>query len=97
MMYKPLMPVRALYIWALLIVSIMLVAFAWFTIHYFLSILQPICIGVAENMGSNSTTYDTVNTFIGHLDNWLGVIGLIAVIIGAYQYSQKRGRPVYGY
>jgi len=93
----PYRPVRALYIWAVLIVSIMIVAFAWFTIHYFLSVLQPICISIAENLGSDGGIYSDVNTFIGALDNWLGVIGLLAVIISAYQYSQKRGEPIYGY
>lgn len=88
------MPTRVLYIITMFLVSIILVAFAWFTMHYFLVTLQPICTSVAQRMGSNSTTYNQVNTFFGSLDNWLGIIAFIALIIGAYQYSQVRGRLV---
>jgi len=79
---------------ALFIVSIMLIAFAWFTVHYFLVTLQPICSTVATNLGSNDATYTAVDTFFSGLDNWLGIIGLLAIIIGAYQYSQRRGQMI---
>lgn len=94
MKLEPYMPTRVLYIITMFLVSIILVAFAWFTMHYFLVTLQPICTSVAERMGSNSTTYNQVDTFFSGLDNWLGIVALLALVIGCYQYSQRRGQMI---
>ena len=87
---------NALYITALFIVSLGVVAVAWFIMHALFVTLQPVCSAVAQHVGSNSSLYNQADSFFINIDNWLGVIALIALVIGAWQYSQRKGHPVYG-
>lgn len=97
-MYRqPYLPTHILYLLAIFLVSIMLLALSWYVVHYLLVTMQPIAVAVAQNLGSNSTNYNSIDTFFGNVDYWLPVVGLIALVIGVYQYSQKRGQPVFGY
>lgn len=92
---RPQLRTNALYVITMFFVGVGLVALAWFTVHFIMVTLQPICYSVAENVGSNTTLYNQVDAFFITFLDWLGVIGLLCLVLGAWQYSQKKGYPVY--
>lgn len=89
--------VNALYISALFLVSLAIVACCWLTMHFVFVTLQPLARATAENVGSNSSLYNQVDAFFINVDYWLAILALIALMIGAWAYSQRKGVPAYGY
>ena len=80
-----------LYVASLFIVGIFLVAIVWFGCYYILVKAVPAANKVAQHIGSNSTTYNMVDTFFSNVWYWAGVIGLIGLMFSAYVYSQRKG------
>lgn len=83
-----------IYVWIVMIIGVIAIAFAYFTVHYILIQVEGPAEAVAQGIGSNSTTYVQVTTFIDYLDEGLLLFCLVVLGLWGYQYSQKRGEQV---
>lgn len=88
-------PVRVLHVYAVLAVGLIVIPIVWFGFHYLFWEIQPVAQNITEELGTNSTTYYQVDTFFQAVDNWGALLGLLALALWAYVYSQKRGREVW--
>lgn len=91
---KQYLPVRVLYIWFLVAISIVVMAFMWYGFHTVMAQVATVSREAAIAMETNSSTYDAVDTFFTNIDTWFLVIFLFGIALFAYSYSQKRGYPV---
>ena len=87
--------VAALYLWAVVIVSIVVLPFIWYVSHVTFLAFQDFGSELIQDLGTNSTTSDGVEMFFANADKYLLVIALIGVGLWAWAYSQKRGVPLY--
>lgn len=86
-------PVRAvLFVYAVAIVGIVLIALVWFLFHYMFWIIQPVTSDLAVDLGTNGTQYTQVDNFFQGIDNWAAILGLIALFLFVIVYSQRRGQ-----
>jgi len=88
-------PVRVLYVYAMIAVGVVVIPIFWFGLHYIFWEIQPVAVEIAEDLGTNSTTFYQVDTFFQAIDNWAHLLALLALGLWAYVYSQKRGREVW--
>ena len=87
-------PVRVLYVYAIVIVGIILIPVVWFGFHYLFWEIQPVAQSISESLGTNSTEYYQVDTFFQAVDEWALLLGLLSLSVWAYVYSQRRGREI---
>jgi len=87
-------PSRVIYVYAIAIIGIILIASIWFMFHYMFWLIQPVASGIAESMGTNGTQYDQVDAFFQGYDNWAAILGLITLFVFTIVYSQRKGIDV---
>lgn len=87
-------PVRVLYIWFLVAISIVVVTIMWYGFHTVLARVATVSRTVAVNMSTNSTSYSDVDTLFTNIDTYFLIIFLFGIALFAYSYSQRRGVPV---
>jgi membrane associated rhomboid family serine protease len=88
-------PVRVLYVWAMIAVGLIVIPILWFGYHYIFWEIQPVVVAIAEDLGTNSTTFYQVDTFFQAVDHWAHLLALLALGLWGYVYSQRRGRQVW--
>lgn len=87
-------PSRALYVYAMVIIFVILGACLWFVFYYVFWIIQPVAEGLTVSMGTNGTEWDGVDTFFQNYAEYALVIGLFIMLVAAIVYSQRRGTQV---
>jgi len=87
----------ALYVYAVIIISVFTLPFVWYVGHTAFSQFQIVGSQLIVDLGTNSTQSDFVEEFFSNADTYMLVLALIGITLWAFVYSQKRGEPVYGY
>lgn len=89
------LPVRALWIWAVVIATVFLLPFVWYVSHITFAAFQSVGSQLITDLGTNNTQSDQVEAFLDYADRYILVLALIGIGLFAWVYSQKRGVPVY--
>ena len=84
-----------LFIIATFLVSVIAFAFAWYVNYTVFGTFQATGQSIMQDLDTNSTTTDIVDTFFTNAANYILVLALIGVTIWAFQCSQKKGVVVY--
>lgn len=81
-----------IYVYIVLIVGLFTIPVFWYIFHTIFWSVQPVAVAVAVSMGTNTTEFYQVDTLFQGFDNWIHVIGLLALGLFGFVYSQRRGR-----
>lgn len=87
-------PTRSLYVYGMFIFTVVAMALVWYVCHSIFAYVQAIGVATSKTLSTNTTNYNSVNTFFSNVDNYILIVGLIVTVVWALQYSQKRGEPV---
>ena len=88
--FVPYRPFRVLYIFATVVIFLLVVTSVWFILSEFVTQIMSVGNAVAASVGSDSTTQTQVNTFFTNVKNWLPVIGLIGLTLWSLVYAQRK-------
>ncbi len=84
---------RILWVWAVFVVGLFVIPIVWFIVHYLFWTVQPIVVGIAVDLGTDTPMFYSVDTFFQTFENYLGVIALVALGVACIVYSQWKGTP----
>ncbi len=87
-------PVKVMWIYALAVGAIMLLAMLWFVFHSIFWFTYPAAYEVAVTLGTNETEYAAVDNFFQVVDNYALIVALIALLIFVVVYSQRKGQQI---
>lgn len=86
-----------LYVYVVILFFICVVAVFWFIQASIFVEVQSVATGIAEDLGSNSTTYTLIDTFYTYLYKYVLVLALIGLSIWVYIYTQRETAQGGGY
>jgi hypothetical protein len=82
---------RVIYVYAVVIISLMLMAIFWFIFQQIVEAIQISSRSLANSFGSTSPTYTLADQFISNIFTYFLVLMLIGMTYWAYIYSQRKG------
>ncbi len=82
---------RVIYVYAVVIISLMLMAIFWFIFQQIVEAVQVAGRTLANNFGSTSPTYTQADLFMTNIFTYFLVLMLIGMTYWAYIYSQRKG------
>ena len=83
-----------IYVYGVLAIGLLIIPVMWLAFHMMFWEVQPVSVEAAETLGTNTTEFYAVDSFFQAFDNWAHVLGLLALGLFAFVYSQRRGREV---
>jgi hypothetical protein len=86
-----------MYVYAVLIISVFVLAFFWFAFYAAMLPIQTAIGGAMTPYANNSTSlaYDLANTFVVNVWVFFLAIAVIALAYWGITYSQRRGQVIY--
>lgn len=89
------LPVRAVWIWAVLILGVFIFPFCWYFVHLAFLELQSTGSSLIDTLETNSTTSDGIEVFFTNADKYMLVLALLGLGLFAFRESQRKGLPMY--
>lgn len=89
-------PIRALYIYAVVIVALFVVTIFWYIVMYrIVGTVQAGANAIMEDLGTNSAYSDLTHMFFENLVQYFLILFLFGLALFIYVYSQKPKEMVY--
>jgi hypothetical protein len=82
------------YVWAMLIIGVILIAGFWYVMHYTFWFFEPATKHITEQWNVNSSMYYQVDSFFQGYENYAAILALICLGLAGFVYSQRKGNEV---